>query len=355
MPLLIGDETGKDMPYTESATLRTHQLKIRNFLKLTDYLVIGAKTQLVTNMVSSLKSTLAEINEMFNEDKKGFASSSWVLAEAYYDEEQGRMRFNPEKEAFREEMEEVVFGTLSEICEEHFQFLHLNEFEEFWACSIEAEKTDEYIEIKSIINVNQEFNQKVSEYRQEVRRSFENVEQWSKVFEQPVKFIEFMDGIEGEDMETKDTEFFKEVMYRFKVEMNEIREIEAEKEIGVIQLSCLGFKQKVEKRCDAIIARLHQLIPDLILRRAQQMLHEIKSNYDRIVLTPFSVKEYLEFLRNSFEVGLFAESISSRLTDNSELLQMCEIYSIKVSEPIRNTIGDTNGQMIGLRRRLEEI
>jgi len=31
------------MPYTESATLRTHQRKIRNFIKLVDYLVLTSK------------------------------------------------------------------------------------------------------------------------------------------------------------------------------------------------------------------------------------------------------------------------------------------------------------------------
>ena len=51
-------------------------------------------------------------------------------------------------------MEEIVYGTLSQICGEHFQFLHLEEFEEYWKCSIEAEKTDEYIEIKNVININ---------------------------------------------------------------------------------------------------------------------------------------------------------------------------------------------------------
>ena len=67
VPLLIGDESGKDMPYTESATLRTHQLKIRNFLKLSDYLLIGSKTQLVINMISNLYDTLKDINESFDE------------------------------------------------------------------------------------------------------------------------------------------------------------------------------------------------------------------------------------------------------------------------------------------------
>lgn len=38
--------------------------------------------------------------------------------------------------------------------------------------------------------------------------------------------------------------------------------------------------------------------------------------------------------------------------DNSDMLAMTELYSIKVGEPIRSAIGETNGQMIGLRRRL---
>jgi hypothetical protein len=42
------------MPYTESATLRTHQIKIRNMLKLTDYLVLESKTNLIINMVSHI-------------------------------------------------------------------------------------------------------------------------------------------------------------------------------------------------------------------------------------------------------------------------------------------------------------
>lgn len=41
--------------------------------------------------------------------------------------------------------------------------------------------------------------------------------------------------------------------------------------------------------------------------------------------------------------------------DNSELLMMTDLYSIKVPEATKNLLGECNGQMIGLRRRLEEI
>lgn len=65
IPLLIGDETGKDMPYTKEATIRTHQLRIRNLLKLIDYLVITSKTELIVNMVDFLTNTIKDITAFY--------------------------------------------------------------------------------------------------------------------------------------------------------------------------------------------------------------------------------------------------------------------------------------------------
>lgn len=100
VPLLIGDDSGKDMPYTESATLRTHQLKIRNFLKLTDYMIIHAKTELTINMISNLERNLAEINDLASSEGKGFHSMSWILVELY--QEEGTLKFDPPKERFKQ-------------------------------------------------------------------------------------------------------------------------------------------------------------------------------------------------------------------------------------------------------------
>lgn len=65
IPLLIGDETGKDMPYTKQATIRTHQERIRNLLKLTDYFIITSKTDLVINMIQFLTNTIKDITAFY--------------------------------------------------------------------------------------------------------------------------------------------------------------------------------------------------------------------------------------------------------------------------------------------------
>ena len=49
--MLVGDESGKDMPYTTEATIRTHYKRLRKFVKYIDYLVADAKLLLMVSSV----------------------------------------------------------------------------------------------------------------------------------------------------------------------------------------------------------------------------------------------------------------------------------------------------------------
>jgi len=40
------------------------------------------------------------------------------------------------------------------------------------------------------------------------------------------------------------------------------------------------------------------------------------------------------------------------IADNSYLLTLSEAYGIKIGESVRQVLGDANGQMIGLSRRM---
>ncbi len=68
------------------------------------------------------------------------------------------MRFTPSEEMFVEELEEVVYGTIAAVCNAHRQYLHDDAFGEYWECNIEAEKAEEFIDIKGVININNSFN-----------------------------------------------------------------------------------------------------------------------------------------------------------------------------------------------------
>ncbi len=94
------------------------------------------------------------------------------------------------------------------------------------------------------------------------------------------------------------------------------------------------------------------MIPEILMNRSQTLLDDIRINYDLIGMNPLTIKDYIEFLRHTVAVNRFAESTSPLIGDNSYLLTLSESYSIKIGENVRQVIGEANGQMIGLSRRL---
>ena len=127
IPLLIGDETGKDMPYTKEATIRTHQERIRNLLKLVDYLVITSKTELIIGMVNYLTTVVRDITVSYDSEKKSFISNTWIIVDVR--EYEGSLLFSPDEQHFLEELEDIIMGTLTEVCGRHSQLLHLPDFD----------------------------------------------------------------------------------------------------------------------------------------------------------------------------------------------------------------------------------
>ena len=120
--------------------------------------------------------------------------------------------------------------------------------DDFWRCSIQAEKTDEYIEIKSVISINHEFNERVTQLKMEIKRAFNYVDQFSEQLLRSLNFYKYLAEVEQDDYSEKDTDYFREVLYNCKEEMKAMAEIEREKEIGLVLLNCYPYEQKVEKR-----------------------------------------------------------------------------------------------------------
>ena len=72
-------------------------------------------------------------------------------------------------------------------------------------------------------------------------------------------------------------------------------------------------------------------------------------------MNPLTIKEYIEFLKNTHRVTEFFDSAQPIIGDNSDLLTLSEHFNIKINETIRVQIGEVNGQLMGLSRRLSEI
>lgn len=76
------------------------------------------------------------------------------------------------------------------------------------------------------------------------------------------------------------------------------------------------------KKCDDLTARIHQNIPNVLHNRSQQLLSDIKENYDKIAFNPLTIKEYIDFLKNTIKVTTYFEETQPLINDNSMLLTL---------------------------------
>ena len=127
--MLIGDETNKEMPYTEEATIRTHYNRLRKYIRLVDYMIKYSKINLIKNGSTNILKSLKDNNEsaMFKLKKEdSLRNNCWLQNEVFH--ELVEITYSPNKEQINRLVEEIVIKSVQRICVKHKQFSNHNEF-----------------------------------------------------------------------------------------------------------------------------------------------------------------------------------------------------------------------------------
>lgn len=80
--MLIGDSTNFEMPYTQEAAIKSHNNRLRKFIKLIDYMVADSKFKLSVQATKKLTRTIADYNRYYQDPNKPFyGMPSWMVVE----------------------------------------------------------------------------------------------------------------------------------------------------------------------------------------------------------------------------------------------------------------------------------
>ena len=70
------------------------------------------------------------------------------------------------------------------------------------------------------------------------------------------------------------------------------------------------------------MSRIHHNIPNILQSRSEKLLSDIKENYEKIAYNPMTIKDYIEFLKNTVKVTTFCDETQPLINDNSMLLTL---------------------------------
>ncbi|EGR30170.1 hypothetical protein IMG5_139330 [Ichthyophthirius multifiliis] len=113
-PLLVGDETGKEMPFTQEATIRTYYKRLNKFVRLVDYIAVDSKIKMINN---STHAVIKHVNELNDNCQEGYQNlSSMIIIDASHIGPE--LQFTPNRDVFRRIFEEIVINDISNKIEE---------------------------------------------------------------------------------------------------------------------------------------------------------------------------------------------------------------------------------------------
>ena len=122
----MGDETGKEMPFTMDATVRIHYKRLRKFVKLIDCLIMDSKIHMIKNSTNEVIKKIIELNSS-NEDKSfsNSVTSSWIIVKGNIKNDV--LSFVPDKPTLTNIFEEIVYKSVKSVCAKHKKLVKSSE------------------------------------------------------------------------------------------------------------------------------------------------------------------------------------------------------------------------------------
>lgn len=340
-PLLVGDETNKEMPYTQEATIRTHQRKLRKFIKLVDYLVLEAKMRMLTYSTDNLVQALQLYNKAGKEKvvKKGErtakAGQPMLIIEAWFSGVE--VTYHPSSRKLVRLFEEIVNKGITLICSKHKQFLHEGEFSVYAKSGdFNEDPSEELINMHVLIKNNKDQSDLMDNVKQELELAFGYVEEKASNLTSRLEIYKEHQTLDIETYAHKDVEEIRQALNRFDNEHRELQKPKERSDIGMYRLDKKRLLDTIKDCAKKSKDKLETRLPKLNYERARELVIRVDRLNDKLAQPPTSVDDFVIFVRNLNETIAQQDEILAKVQEINEMSVVIEERKIKIKEDFKS-------------------
>ena len=348
-PFLIGDETNKQMPYTQEAIIRTHYSKLSKYIKLCDYMIIDSKLALSLNSV-------LKVLEIFtaHEGEEKARKKLLPLLVINSNFEKFEILFDPSVDAIKECLEDGVLEGITVVCNNEL-LISSPEFRTYKHLLEKYEEMDFEDDIDLLqMAINDGEIRKIDEQiKSAVDRAFAKVVEYSKVFMPQLEIYNENENLDLEYYRTAELEEFKNAIEKYREQIKEFSELQQVQKVGIMQLDSKNLKEKLKPNPKECLKKIENLMPELSYERASKLHNELTNANRKLAAIPKTVDEYIEYSKFLKETDSKMAEYSSRFTGVRDLNQLMEAYSIRYDEDTKQKFSDCLQALSNLRQRVD--
>ena len=357
-PLLVGDETNKEMPYTQEATIRTHYKRLRKFIKLVDYLILNGKLNMMEFSSDLLCRSILEHNASVKDPRRNMRLNCWIICEIGMKDRD--LTFIPSREITKKIFEEVVNKGVARICSKHKQLIHFPELITYTRSGeIEEENNEELLDIQNLIYNDDKFKDTNVVMKKELDVSFDHVLNFAKFLIPYLNNYHTNIGTKITEYEDKEIEEFKNAIALYKKQDAEFQAIEAKSELGLFLFDNHALKDLIKSSASVCLNELTKLMPDLVFRKAKSFVDAINEMNAKLTWTPNEapmtfVEQFVSFTESVTQIAQKMEEYTSTNSEIGALLYLIIEEKIKIPEAYKGKVQEASTQINSLRKKIEE-
>ena len=358
-PLLVGDESNKEMPYTQEATIRTHYKKLRKYVKLIDYMMIEAKMNMVQYSITKLNQTIGSFNHGYldilsnpNGARRLSRNNPILIIEAEF--EGLEVSFKPSQEQTKNLFEDSIYKSVQLVCKRHKQYLHDSEFQVYTKSNdYTDDPTEDLIEMDALVESNDKFKQQIVVLRKELDISFGFLMKISENIRPLLKIYHDDTNLDMKTFETKEVEELREALSIFKVQDEQLHNLDPRSDVGIYVLEKTILKNKIINCANSCLQNLCKLMPELNYIRALKLLEIVTILNFKLANQPGNVDDFVTFQESVNEALGKKEDIDNRYNEIFYTSQLMEQTKIKVVDQQKSKCFDALNQVKTLEKRLK--
>ena len=353
-PFLIGDNTNKQMPYTQEAIIRTHYARLTKYIRLCDYQIIDSKISLSMQTTQKILSVFLAHEELRNAKAGRNRKQLSPLLSISCSFEGLSTNFDPNMDVIKHSLEDALIKGITVVCNNEL-LISVPDLEKYTQMleDFEDKQFEEESDLMQMVINDEQIRALDIQIKQAIANAFNRVEEYSQVF---LPYLEIYLRNENMDINyfrTAELDEFKKAIESYKDQMQLFGNMKETENQGIFQLNSLMLKDKLKPSPRSCLNSVQNLMPQLSMERAQELLQELNDANKKLMITPKSVDEYIEYSKFFKATSQKMDEFGQRFNGVKDLNQMIEIYGIKADDSIKQKFTECLQSLGTLRQRIQ--
>ena len=354
-PLLVGDMSGKLMPHTQEAIIRTHYKRLAKFVRLVDYLIIDAKIILSYQSNIKIKDTI-KFDYNIKEKKSLLRRQHQPLFVIECTFSGRELYFEPTNESINKAIYDAIIRGLTVLLN-NYMLLSSEDFAKYRAAleEYEEKQNDEEFDLLQMVINDEPLKVIQEEAKTGINFAFQKLKEYSNKFLPYIEMYHRNSRLKVENLIHEDIEDIKELILDYKKQEEDLRSLKDVEDFGIFQLNIERMKSVIMPSPTQCLKKIESFLPKIALESATNLTQALNEANKNLKGNPRKVDDYVSQTKHLKDIEDRLPDITNKVNDLKDLMQLLDQFSIRFEDHIKRKYNETLTSLDALRQRIQSI